>query len=247
MDSVYANDPHLGDLIDVNSCDVISFYLNMTLVSKPSVSFTMPPGLTLLKCTIVSAQLDQQTDDFSRGNASYRGCHGYTVYCEFSPNIIWLQLLATFLPIVQLFNCQWYQKLKTKLPVICSLRCLPRKKKIIIDSWNRIKLGQVGYGCVFKGKLENDCFVAVKVLKGLKGSREEFINEVAMISGTSHVNVITLLGFCFEGRRRALINEFMPSGLLEKFKYHGDSSTYRQLGWESLYQIAVGIAQGWGT
>lgn len=110
----------------------------------------------------------------------------------------------------------------------------------------RIKLGQVGYGCVFKGKLENGCFVAVKVLKGLKGSREEFINEVAMISGTSHVNVITLLGFCFEGRRRALINEFMPSGLLEKFIYHGDSSTYRQLGWESLYQIAVGIAQGLG-
>lgn len=125
MDSVYANDPRLGDLIDTNSCDVISFYLNMTLVSKPSISFTMPPGLTLLKCTIVSAQLDQQTDDFSLGNASYRGCHGYTVYCEFPPNIIWLQLLATFLPIVQLFNCQWYQKLKTKMPVICSLRCLP--------------------------------------------------------------------------------------------------------------------------
>ncbi|KAL7171143.1 hypothetical protein ACSBR2_035902 [Camellia fascicularis] len=108
----------------------------------------------------------------------------------------------------------------------------------------RVKLGQGGYGCVFKGKLDNGCLVAVKVLKGLKGSGEEFINEVATISRTSHVNIVTLMGFCFEGHNRALIYEFMPNGSLEKFIYDGNSLTYRQLGWEVLYQIAIGIARG---
>ncbi|KAH7841122.1 hypothetical protein Vadar_025841 [Vaccinium darrowii] len=108
----------------------------------------------------------------------------------------------------------------------------------------RTKLGQGGFGSVFKGKLENGCLVAVKVLKGLKGNGDEFINEVATISRTSHVNVVTLLGFCFEGCHRALIYEFMPNGSLDKFIHDGGSLTYRQLGWETLYQIAVGIARG---
>ncbi|GFZ16058.1 receptor serine/threonine kinase-like protein [Actinidia rufa] len=108
----------------------------------------------------------------------------------------------------------------------------------------RDKLGQGGYGFVFKGKLENGRLMAVKVLKGLKGGGEEFINEVATISRTSHVNVVTLLGYCFEGRHRALIYEFMPNGSLDKFIYVGNSSKYHQLGWEALYKIAVGIARG---
>ncbi|KAF7117198.1 hypothetical protein RHSIM_RhsimUnG0000400 [Rhododendron simsii] len=108
----------------------------------------------------------------------------------------------------------------------------------------RTKLGQGGFGSVFKGKLENGCLVAVKVLKGLKGNGEEFINEVATISRTSHVNIVTLLGFCFEGRHRALIYEFMPNGSLDKFIHDGGSLTYLQLSWEALYHIVVGIARG---
>ncbi|KAH7840230.1 hypothetical protein Vadar_014417 [Vaccinium darrowii] len=108
----------------------------------------------------------------------------------------------------------------------------------------RTKLGQGGFGCVFKGNLENGCLVAVKVLKGLKGNGDEFINEVATISRTSHVHIVTFLGFCFEGCHRALIYEFMPNGSLDKFIHDGGSSTYRHLGWDALYQIAVGIARG---
>ncbi|KAI8539057.1 hypothetical protein RHMOL_Rhmol09G0151800 [Rhododendron molle] len=108
----------------------------------------------------------------------------------------------------------------------------------------RTKLGQGGFGCVFKGKLENDYLVAVKVLKGLKGNGEEFINEIATISRTSHVNIVTLLGFYFEGRHRALIYEFMPNGSLDKFIHDGGSLTYLQLSWEALYRIVVGIARG---
>ncbi|KAF6153994.1 hypothetical protein GIB67_005583 [Kingdonia uniflora] len=49
-----------------------------------------------------------------------------------------------------------------------------------------------------------------------KGDGEDFINEVASISRTSHVNVVSLLGFCFDDSKRALIYEFMPNGSLEK-------------------------------
>ncbi|XP_008389262.3 rust resistance kinase Lr10-like [Malus domestica] len=108
------------------------------------------------------------------------------------------------------------------------------------------KLGRGGYGAVYKGKLKDGCLLAVKVLTKLTGDGEEFMNEVAAISRTSHVNVVSLLGFCFEGSKRALIYEFMPNGSLEKFIF--DSNTpnigHDHLGWEALDQISLGVARG---
>ncbi|GMY24337.1 LEAF RUST 10 DISEASE-RESISTANCE LOCUS RECEPTOR-LIKE PROTEIN KINASE-like 2.4 [Fagus crenata] len=87
------------------------------------------------------------------------------------------------------------------------------------------KLGQGGYGGVYKGKLLDGKLVAVKVLSESKGNGEEFINEVASISRTFQVNIVTLLGFCYEKQRQALIYEFMPNGSLDKFIYLQGSST----------------------
>lgn len=107
------------------------------------------------------------------------------------------------------------------------------------------ELGKGGYGKVYRGRLSDGRDVAVKVLNATKGNGEEFINEVASIGRTSHVNVVTLLGFCYEGNRRALIYEFMPNGSLEKF-IHGTTPSLegRHLGWEKLFNIAIGTAQG---
>ncbi|RWR72235.1 LEAF RUST 10 DISEASE-RESISTANCE LOCUS RECEPTOR-LIKE PROTEIN KINASE-like protein 2.1 [Cinnamomum micranthum f. kanehirae] len=109
----------------------------------------------------------------------------------------------------------------------------------------KVKLGEGGYGGVFKEKLKDGRFVAVKVLNNSKGNGEEFINEVSSIGRTSHVNIVTLLGFCYEGSKRALIYEFMSNGSLEKFIYSNKSKgTKRILDWEKLFEIAVGIARG---
>ncbi|KAI3923058.1 hypothetical protein MKW92_010861 [Papaver armeniacum] len=103
------------------------------------------------------------------------------------------------------------------------------------------KLGQGGYGPVFKGKLHDGRLVAVKVLfckLKTNNAGVEFINEVASISRTSHVNIITLL---------ALIYEFMPNGSLEKFIYGEKLATSESelaFGWETIYQVAVEIARG---
>ncbi|KAK4715437.1 hypothetical protein R3W88_013775 [Solanum pinnatisectum] len=113
-----------------------------------------------------------------------------------------------------------------------------------ITSHFRSKLGQGGFGNVYKGSLRNGSQVAVKILNKLKGSGEDFINEVASISRTSHVNIVSLVGFCFEGHKRALVYEFMPNGSLEKFIYEERSDNVRQLGWPILYKITLGIARG---
>ncbi|PON78669.1 Serine/threonine protein kinase [Parasponia andersonii] len=104
-------------------------------------------------------------------------------------------------------------------------------------------LGQGGFGSVYRGKLHDGCLVAVKVLNKSKANGEDFINEVATISRTSHVNIVTLLGFCFEGAKKALIYEFMPNGSLEKFVFD-EIATENQLDWETYYQISLGIARG---
>ncbi|KAL3748971.1 hypothetical protein ACJRO7_010114 [Eucalyptus globulus] len=108
------------------------------------------------------------------------------------------------------------------------------------------KLGQGSYGCVYKGKLRDGQLVAVKLLKKLKGDAEEFFNEVASISKTSHVNVVNLLGLCFEGSKRALVYEFMPNGSLEKFIFNRSNTLEvdHKLNWDTLYHISLGIAHG---
>ncbi|KAH9794966.1 protein kinase domain-containing protein [Citrus sinensis] len=114
-----------------------------------------------------------------------------------------------------------------------------------ITSRFKHRLGQGGYGSVFRGKLFNGIPVAVKMLEHLKGNGQEFINEVATIGRIHHFNIVRLLGFCSEGNRRALIYGFMPNGSLEKFIFSKtNSSSHRPLSWEKLRKIAFGVARG---
>ncbi|KAF8026864.1 hypothetical protein BT93_F3376 [Corymbia citriodora subsp. variegata] len=107
------------------------------------------------------------------------------------------------------------------------------------------KLGQGGFGVVYKGKTKDGCLVAVKILMDSKSSPKEFINEIMSISRTSHVNVITLLGFCYEGKTRALIFKYMSNGSLDKFIYSRRALiTSSSLECKVLYKIAIGIARG---
>ncbi|RDX67838.1 LEAF RUST 10 DISEASE-RESISTANCE LOCUS RECEPTOR-LIKE PROTEIN KINASE-like 2.1, partial [Mucuna pruriens] len=106
------------------------------------------------------------------------------------------------------------------------------------------KLGQGGYGVVYKGNLSNNSPVAVKILNASKGNGDEFINEVISISRTSHVNIVNLLGFCLEGKKKALVYDFMPNGSLEKYTHKKNVEINPPLSWERLHRIAEGIAKG---
>ncbi|XP_009142207.1 PR5-like receptor kinase [Brassica rapa] len=103
-------------------------------------------------------------------------------------------------------------------------------------------LGRGGFGTVYKGKLpDSSRDVAVKILKESNENGEDFINEVASMSRTSHVNIVSLLGFCYEGSKKAIIYEFMPNGSLDKFISEKMSE---KMEWKTLYNIAVGVSRG---
>ncbi|OEL16312.1 Rust resistance kinase Lr10, partial [Dichanthelium oligosanthes] len=107
------------------------------------------------------------------------------------------------------------------------------------------KLGQGGFGSVYKGKLPNGMPVAVKMLKNSTGEGEEFINEVATIGRIHHANIVRLLGFCSEGTRRDLIYELMPNESLEKYIFSHDSTISQELLVPNkMIDIALGVARG---
>ncbi|KAF8008264.1 hypothetical protein BT93_K2055 [Corymbia citriodora subsp. variegata] len=104
------------------------------------------------------------------------------------------------------------------------------------------KLGEGGYGSVFKGRLRSGNEVAVKILKKGKTNGQDFINEVATIGRIHHVNVVSLIGYCFEGSKQALLYDFMHNGSLEKHIFSRAEGT--TLNCKEVYKIALGVARG---
>ncbi|KAK2646883.1 hypothetical protein Ddye_022078 [Dipteronia dyeriana] len=80
------------------------------------------------------------------------------------------------------------------------------------------KLGQGGFGVVYKGMLSNGQSIAVKRLSmNSKQGDLEFKNEVLLLAGLQHRNLVRLLGFCSERKERILVYEFVPSSSLDNF------------------------------
>ena len=105
------------------------------------------------------------------------------------------------------------------------------------------KLGEGGYGSVYKGKLRSGHLVAVKMMASSKANGQDFINEVATIGRIHHVNVVQLIGFCVEGSKRALLYDFMPNGSLDKYIFPEKEGNI-SLSLEKMYEISLGVAHG---
>lgn len=104
------------------------------------------------------------------------------------------------------------------------------------------KLGEGGYGTVYKGRLSDGRLIAVKLLENYKDKGQNFLNEVTTIGRIHHVNVIRLLGFCWDGSKQALIYEYMPNKSLGDQMFQGERSV--SLGLAKLLEIAIGVAHG---
>jgi serine/threonine protein kinase len=105
------------------------------------------------------------------------------------------------------------------------------------------KLGQGGFGPVYKGTLSDGKEIAVKklCLKSRQG-KKEFINEVKLVSKIQHRNLVKLLGCCTEGLEKLLVYEYLPNKSLDKILF--DPEKRNQLDWQKRYNIIVGIARG---
>uniref|UniRef100_J3KXT5 non-specific serine/threonine protein kinase n=1 Tax=Oryza brachyantha TaxID=4533 RepID=J3KXT5_ORYBR len=103
------------------------------------------------------------------------------------------------------------------------------------------KLGEGGFGSVFRGEWPDCSVMAVKKLKCVVQVEKQFRTEVQTIGMIQHINLVRLLGFCAEEGKRLLVYEFVPNGSLSS---HLFSDSSEKLCWKLRYHIALGTARG---
>ncbi|XP_016652492.1 PREDICTED: probable leucine-rich repeat receptor-like serine/threonine-protein kinase At3g14840 [Prunus mume] len=106
------------------------------------------------------------------------------------------------------------------------------------------KIGEGGFGSVYKGILLDGTIIAVKQLssKSKQGNRE-FVNEIGMISGLQHPNLVRLYGCCIESNQLLLVYEYMENNSLARALFVPEESPLK-LDWPTRQNICIGIARG---
>ncbi|KAF8411268.1 hypothetical protein HHK36_003815 [Tetracentron sinense] len=105
------------------------------------------------------------------------------------------------------------------------------------------KLGQGGFGTVYKGRLFNGHEIAVKRLSKNSGQgMEELKNEFMLIAKLQHRNLVRLLGCCIQEEEKMLIYEYLPNKSLDTFIF--DQTRKELLDWRKRFEIILGIARG---
>ncbi|XP_040989135.1 probable LRR receptor-like serine/threonine-protein kinase At1g53430 [Juglans microcarpa x Juglans regia] len=106
------------------------------------------------------------------------------------------------------------------------------------------KIGEGGFGPVYKGILSDGAVIAVKQLssKSKQGNRE-FVTEIGMISALQHPNLVRLFGCCIEGNQLLLVYEYMENNSLARALF-GREEQKLHLNWPTRNKICLGIARG---
>ncbi|KAL3505239.1 hypothetical protein ACH5RR_035080 [Cinchona calisaya] len=103
-------------------------------------------------------------------------------------------------------------------------------------------LAEGGFGFVYRGTLRDGLVVAIKQLKFSGSQRDaDFCREVRVLSCAQHRNVVLLIGFCVEQKKRLLVYEYICNGSLD-LHLHGNQDT--TLDWDLRLKIAIGTARG---
>ncbi|XP_010530840.1 PREDICTED: probable receptor-like serine/threonine-protein kinase At4g34500 [Tarenaya hassleriana] len=106
------------------------------------------------------------------------------------------------------------------------------------------RIGEGGYGVVYRGVFPDGSVAAVKNLLNNKGQAEkEFKVEVEAIGKVRHKNLVGLIGYCAEDSKRMLVYEYVDNGNLEQW-LHGDVGPVSPLTWDIRMKIAIGTAKG---
>ncbi|KAM3362542.1 G-type lectin S-receptor-like serine/threonine-protein kinase isoform X1 [Capsicum galapagoense] len=119
-----------------------------------------------------------------------------------------------------------------------------RELKAVTDNFSpHNKVGEGGFGSVFKGQLLDGQKIAVKRLSTQSQlGINEFKTEALLIPKLQHRNLVRFLGCCVEDEEKMLIDEYMPNKSLDYFIF--DESRKSLLDWKKRYEIIIGIARG---
>ncbi|XP_028793470.1 receptor-like serine/threonine-protein kinase SD1-8 [Neltuma alba] len=105
------------------------------------------------------------------------------------------------------------------------------------------KLGEGGFGSVYRGRLFEGHDIAVKRLSKASGQGiEEFKNEVKLIVKLQHRNLVRMFGCCIENEEKMLVYEYMENKSLDFFLF--DREKCSLLDWQLRFDIICGIARG---
>ncbi|XP_071722528.1 receptor-like serine/threonine-protein kinase SD1-8 [Rutidosis leptorrhynchoides] len=105
------------------------------------------------------------------------------------------------------------------------------------------KLGEGGFGPVYKGTLVDGQEIAVKRLSTIsRQGLKEFMNEVTLIAKLQHRNLVKLLGCCIQGEEKMLVYEYMANKSLDAFIF--DPARGRLLDWSKRFHIICSVARG---
>ncbi|XXG90300.1 hypothetical protein AAC387_Pa12g2105 [Persea americana] len=106
------------------------------------------------------------------------------------------------------------------------------------------KIGEGGFGPVYKGLLYDGTIIAVKQLSSTsKQGNREIVNEIGMISALQHPNLVKLYGCCIEENQLLLVYEYMENNSLAHALF-GLEEQQLKLDWPTRHHICVGIARG---
>ncbi|GFY91350.1 kinase with adenine nucleotide alpha hydrolases-like domain-containing protein [Actinidia rufa] len=103
-------------------------------------------------------------------------------------------------------------------------------------------IGKGGSSHVYKGFLPDGKELAVKVLKPSEDVFRQFVLEIEIITVLNHKNIISLLGFCFDGNNLLLVYNFLSRGSLQD-NLHGNRKNGNKFGWEDRFKVALGAAE----
>ncbi|XP_010926923.1 cold-responsive protein kinase 1 isoform X2 [Elaeis guineensis] len=106
------------------------------------------------------------------------------------------------------------------------------------------KVGEGGFGSVYRGRLKDGTTVAIKVLssESRQGVRE-FLTELTVISGILHENLVRLYGCCVEGTHRIIVYNYLENNSLAQTLL-GSAHSNIQFDWRARVKICIGIARG---
>ncbi|CAN0914834.1 G-type lectin S-receptor-like serine/threonine-protein kinase At2g19130 [Linum grandiflorum] len=150
------------------------------------------------------------------------------------------------LVVVLITNLRWRNHMPGKLMEGFLVAFTQRHLKIATKNFSD-KLGEGGFGSVYKGTLPDSSIIAVKKLQSISvrqaENRKQFLAEVRTLGAIQHINLVGLRGFSSDNNSLMLVYDYMPNGSVSSHLFNREDPS-KTLNWKTRYNIALGTARG---